>query len=128
MPWNIFNDDLIPLLEHTLTWRSRRQEVIAGNVANLDTPHYTRNELNFHDILNTYIQGGPRVHLISTHPAHIQADSAKLAGAIQDTGQEVDVDREMVEMAANHLSYQASVQMLSKKLDSLRTVIEGDRR
>ncbi len=128
MPWNIFNDDLIPLLEHALTWQSRRHEVIAGNVANLDTPHYTRKELNFRDILNTYLQGGPRVHLNSTHPAHMQAHRGLSVGAIQDTGNEVDIDREMVEMAANHLSYQASVQMLSKKLDALRSVIEGDRR
>jgi flagellar basal body rod protein FlgB len=32
-----------------------------------------------------------------------------------------------VQMAENALSYQASVQMLSKKLESLRATIEGDR-
>ena len=128
MPWDIFNDDLVSLLEHSLSWRSRRHEVISGNVANLDTPNYTRKDLKFHDMLTSYLHGGPKVGLTSTHPTHIQKDRSNLAGLIQDSGNAVDIDREMVEMAENQLSYQASVQMLNKKLDALRTVIEGDRR
>lgn len=128
MPWNVFQDDLMSVLENSLTWQSRRQEVIAGNVANLDTPHYTRKELDFNAILDSYVKGGPLVHLNSTHPGHIQGNRLNPAGFIKDTGKEVDIDREMVAMAENQLSYQASVQMLSKKLDNLRTVIEGDRR
>jgi flagellar basal-body rod protein FlgB len=126
MPWSLFNDDLLPLLENSLTWQSRRHEVIAGNVANLDTPNYTRKELNFQDMLNTYLHGGPQVHLAATHPVHIQGDGS-LPVSIQDTWDSVDIDREMVQMAENALSYQASAQMLTKKLESLRATIEGDR-
>jgi flagellar basal-body rod protein FlgB len=126
MPWSFFNDDLLPLLENSLTWQSRRHEVIAGNVANLDTPNYTRKDLNFHHMLNTFLHGGPQVRLAGTHPTHIQGDG-RLTVSIQDTGDCVDIDREMVQMAENALSYQASVQMLSKKLESLRATIEGDR-
>jgi flagellar basal-body rod protein FlgB len=128
MPWNIFQDDLTQVLEHALTWRSRRHEVIAGNVANLDTPHYTRKDIDFNEVLNTYVHCGPRVQPVTTHPVHLSSDGAQLAGLVQDSGKEVDIDREMVEMATNQLSYQASVQMVIKKIDALRTVIEGDRR
>ena len=128
MSWNIFHDDLIQVLDRALTWHSRRHEIIAGNVANLDTPHYTRKDINFNEVLNTYLPGGPKVHLNTTNPVHLTFDGVRIPGPIEDTGKEVDIDREMVEMAANQLSYQASVQMLGKKLDSLRTVIEGDRR
>lgn len=128
MSWDIFHDDLIQVLDQALTWQSRRHEIIAGNVANLDTPHYTRKDLNFNEILQTYLPGGPKVRLNTTNPYHLPLGENRVPGTIEDTGKEVDIDREMVEMAANQLSYQASVQMLGKKLDSLRTVIEGDRR
>ncbi len=127
MPWNPFQDNLVDILENSLTWQSRRHEIIAGNVANLDTPDYTRKELDFKALLASYTNSGPQVHLASTHPGHIQGDRRFPAGFVQDTGKAVDIDREMVAMAENQLSFQASVQMLSNKLQALRTVIEGDR-
>lgn len=126
MSWSFFNDDLLPLLENSLTWQSRRHEVIAGNVANLDTPNYTRKDLNFHDMLTNYLHGGPQVHLAATHPSHIQGNGP-LTGSIEDTWDRVDLDQEMVQMAENALSYQGSAQILTKKLESLRAAIEGDR-
>ena len=129
MPWNIFQDDLIQVLENALTWRSRRHEIIAANVANLDTPHYTRKDMDFDTMLKTYLAGGPRVPLDATNPIHLTLGGAlMMPGQIEDTGKEVDIDNEMMEMAVNQLAYQTSVQVLNKKLDSLRTVIEGDRR
>ncbi|MDI6852296.1 MAG: flagellar basal body rod protein FlgB [Deltaproteobacteria bacterium] len=128
MPWNPFQDNLIDILEHSLTWQSRRHEIIAGNVANLDTPNYTGKELDFKALLAGYANGGPRVRLTATHPGHIQGELSTPAGFVQDTGKAVDIDREMVAMAENQLSFQASAQMLGKKLEGLRTVIEGDRR
>jgi flagellar basal-body rod protein FlgB len=127
MPWKIFHDDLTQVLEQDLTWRSRRHEVIAGNVANLDTPNYTRKDIRFREILNAYLPGGSGARLTATHANHIFPDGRQSA-AVRDTGEEVDIDQEMMEMAVNQLSYQASATMLGKKLDSLRTVIEGDRR
>ena len=61
MSWNIFPDRMVHLLEQTLTWRSRRQEIIAGNIANLDTPRYSRKELNFNKLLAAHLQGIPTV-------------------------------------------------------------------
>ena len=128
MAWKIFADETTQLLEKCLDWQSRRQEIIAGNIANLDTPGYRRKELNFQEILNQQLQGGPEVRLASSHPAHVRQRPPGALGPARDTGEAVDLDREMVQMAENQLSYQASVQMLIKKLDQLRAVVEGDRR
>lgn len=127
MSWKMLNDELISLLAQALILQSRRHEVIAGNVANLDTPHYTRKDLDFHRILDDCLAGAPKVQVATTHAAHLRG-SGMLAGIIQDTGREVDLDQEMAILAQNHLSYQASVQMLNKKLEYLKIVIEGDRR
>lgn len=128
MAWKIFTDDTTRLLEKCLAWQSRRQEIIAGNIANLDTPGYRRKEMNFQEILHRQLQGGPEVRLASSHPAHVRERPPGAAGLVRDTEEAVDLDQEMVQMAENQLSYQASVQMVIKKLDQLRTVVEGDRR
>lgn len=41
----ILNSTTIPLLEHVAKFGERRQEVLAGNIANIDTPEYRRRDL-----------------------------------------------------------------------------------
>ena len=126
MSWDAFTDGAMRLLENTLTWRTRNQEVISGNIANLDTPGYNRKEMDFQQILHRYSQGNVQeVKLDLTNAAHLPgADPG--AGLIQETWEPVDLDLEMVSMAENTISYQTSVQMLIKKLSFLRTVIDGE--
>ncbi len=125
MEWGVFTDGTMRLLEKNLTWRVRNQEVIAGNVANLDTPNYTRKDMNFQNILESYSRGNlQEVALAQTNPGHLRGPDPAMSLA-KETGEEVDLDQEMVRMADNQLSYQASIQMLIKKMDTLRTVIEG---
>jgi flagellar basal-body rod protein FlgB len=125
MSWDSFSDGAMRLLEKTLTWRTRNQEMIAGNIANLDTPHYTRKDMNFENILESYSRGTlMEVGLNQTNPAHLAGADPSQA-LVQETSEEVDLDREMVRMADNQMSYQASVQMLIKKLEYLRVVIDG---
>lgn len=128
MPPSIWSDRLLDLLERSLSWRSRGQEAISGNLANLDTPNFTRKELNFQEILASHLTKTPRIRLIATHPIHLGQSSREGAALVRDTGEKVDLDREMVRLAENQLAYQATVQMLIKKLDGLRAVLEGDRR
>ncbi|MEW6386408.1 MAG: flagellar basal body rod protein FlgB [Thermodesulfobacteriota bacterium] len=127
MDWGVFNDEALKLLEKSLSWQSRRQEVIAGNIANLETPEYTRKVLDFENVLQSYLQGRPGITLASTNPRHLPGGNPDLAGVTQDTGGPVDFDEEMVQMAKNQIGYQTSVQMLIKKLDQLRTAMEGSR-
>jgi len=114
------------LLEKTLNWRTRNQEIIAGNVANLDTPGYTRKEMDFQYILESYSRGNlMEVSLTQTNPAHLGGGETSQA-LVQETSEEVELDKEVVRMSENQISYNASVQMLIKKLDALRAVINGD--
>ena len=128
MSWGPFTDGAMRLLENTLTWRTRNQEVIAGNIANLDTPGYNRKDMDFQKILTSYSQGNlQEVGLNTTNPGHLPgADPG--TGLIQESWEPVDLDQEMVRMAENTISYQTSVQMLIKKLDFLKSVINGEGR
>jgi flagellar basal-body rod protein FlgB len=127
MPGDFLLDGTTNLLEKSLSWRSRGQEIIAGNLANLETPHYARKEVNFKGMLQDHIQGRPGIRLVTTHSQHQQGSRFE-SGLVRDTSDPVDLDQEMVNLSLNQLGYQASVTMLSKKLDQLKTVVEGDGR
>lgn len=125
MSWDAFTDGAMRLLEKTLTWHTKNQEIISGNIANLDTPGYTRKEMDFQNILENYTRGNlMTVGLTTTNPGHLPGSDVE-AGLVQETSEDVDLDKEMVHMAENQISYNTSVQMLIKKLSYLRTVIEG---
>jgi len=125
MSWGVLTDGAMRLLEKTLDWRVQNQQVIAGNIANLDTPQYTRKEMDFENILQSYTRGNLQtVSITKTDPGHLGGANPG-AGLVEETGDEVDLDQEVVRMSKNQLAYNASVQMLIKKLDIIRAAIEG---
>jgi len=123
MSWDPMSEPTIELLARSLSLRSRRQEVIAGNIANLDTPGYTARELPFREVLRAQLEGRGPVRLVSTHPAHLKPKPP--AGEVEDRGEPVDLDQEMVRLSENAFNFQAAVQFLNRKLEGLRTVLEG---
>lgn len=124
MSGDLFPDSTLHLLEKSLSWQNRGQEIIAGNLANLETPNYTRKELNFRGVLKAYLQG-TGIKLAATHSQHLQGSGLENV-LVRDSHDPVDLDQEMVNLSINQLGYQASVTMLMKKLGQLKTVIEGD--
>ncbi|MFW6126584.1 MAG: flagellar basal body rod protein FlgB [Thermodesulfobacteriota bacterium] len=124
MPGDLFPDSTLHLLEKSLSWHNRGQEIIAGNLANLETPGFTRKELNFKEVLRDYLQG-LSIKLAATNPRHIQGARLE-TNLVSDSNEPVDLDREMVHLSVNQLQYQTSVTMLMKKLGTLKAVIEGD--
>jgi len=124
MPGDLFADSTLHLLEKSLSWQNRTQEIIAGNLANLETPNYTRKEVDFQGVLKDYLQG-TSVKLAATHAQHLQG-SGLAAALVRDSDDPVNLDQEMVGLSTNQLEYQASVTILMKKLGQLKTVIEGD--
>ncbi|MGQ9687339.1 MAG: flagellar basal body rod protein FlgB [Desulfobaccales bacterium] len=124
MSGDFLSDSISRLLEKSLSWRNRCHQIIAGNLANLETPYYTRKELNFQEVLKAHLQGRDGIILATTHPQHFPKSGSE-TGLVRDTEAPVDLDQEMVNLSLNQLGYQTSVTMLRKKLDQLRTVIEG---
>jgi flagellar basal-body rod protein FlgB len=128
MAGDVFPEQVVQILEKSLFWQARRQEILAGNLANQDTPQYRRKDLDFRKVLQDHLQGVPEVRLAATHAAHLPGNRVATAGVVQDAGEGGDLDRDMVHLAENQLAYQASVQMLIHKLDQVRTALEGDKR
>ncbi len=136
MTVNRLFDNTTNLLAKVMDLRARKAEVISENIANIDTPGYKARKLTFMDQLQNALGESDKLPLIKTHKGHlpvsgsiseveplIQPQESSLSGFDQNT---VDLDHEMAELAENNLNYNASVQMLYKKLNILKNaIIEG---
>jgi flagellar basal-body rod protein FlgB len=122
MAGDIFTDNTLGLLEKTLTWRSQGQAIIAGNLANLDTPNFNRKEVDFKGVLKNRLEGRPGIKLATSNPHHIQGSPVE-SGLAKETRQAPDVNQEMVDLSLTQLGYQTSVTMLNKKLGQLKTIV-----
>jgi flagellar basal-body rod protein FlgB len=126
-------------LQAALDVRLERQNVLNGNIANVDTPGYLPRELDFGKALAAaeaqtptpvaMASAGPKVegHIdVSNAPAPASDPSAfvrvstEMAGGLDGNG--VDLDKTMVELARNSLLYGAAAKAVGKKMAILRYV------
>lgn len=109
-----------------------RHEILAGNVANSETPGYKAKRLNFEDYLKQEIK--PRMVMATTNPLHVQASNQHTMAISQDRssvtpdGNSVDIDKEMAEVSANALYYTAISRQLASQFSLLRKAITEGRR
>lgn len=111
------------LMEKALNLRTRRQELIASNLANLETPGYTRKDFNFEDTLSNCLSNNKEGEMLQTNSRHLPVGTIEPPLNLQETREPVDIDKEMVKLTQNQLQYQATIHMLVKKLEGLKTVM-----
>ncbi|MBW2610016.1 MAG: flagellar basal body rod protein FlgB [Deltaproteobacteria bacterium] len=125
----------IRILSRALDFRSANHRVISENLANIDTPGYRPKELRFDQELQRAADKSA-VRLKTTDPGHFSHASEGTGGAFSirskgagstESGQ-LSIDMEMAKMMRNNLLYEASVRLLSKKFQALKTAIEAGRR
>lgn len=117
---------------------AERQRVMAHNVANVNTPLYKRKEVRFEDELKQALTAPSKLPLAVTHRSHLGGRTAlqdvrhrtttDTRSQMRADGNNVDVDREMALLAANHLNYNAMTQVLNERYSLLRYVIHEGRR
>ncbi|MBD3246343.1 MAG: flagellar basal body rod protein FlgB [Candidatus Omnitrophica bacterium] len=130
---------MMRVLEKSLEGLSRRHDALTNNIANVDTPHYNRKDVNFRDTLKQVIkEDTSRVNLHTTDPGHIglsvQRNGPSFSiEAVNDTAyrndrNNVDIEKEIVEINKNSLLYNAATDMLNNEFFLLRYAIEEGRR
>jgi flagellar basal-body rod protein FlgB len=123
-------DRTIAALQKSLDLRAQKQQVIAGNIANAETPGYSARKLSFEDNLRKAISS-PEMSGRKTNAKHFPIGSSGIsrvqgtitkqtsANALGD-GNSVSVDDEMFDLAENQLLYEAGSQILKKKFSMLK--------
>ncbi|MGY0691552.1 flagellar basal body rod protein FlgB [Virgibacillus sp. FSP13] len=122
-------------LENSLDYASVKNSTISNNIANVDTPNYKAKDVTFKNVLHKEL--GNSLAAKRTHPKHLPFDNETLQNSYQvitkgntmynHNGNNVDIDKEMAELAENQIHYQALVDRMNGKFRSLQTVIRGGR-
>ncbi len=132
---SFFRDDTTSVLIKGLDAASLRQRVTANNLANLNTPNFQRSDVSFEDQLFN-ARREMQVPLVRTHEKHFPQHPKDIAPQIkQDTttmrridGNNVDIERDMLNMVSNQLRYNTYVQQLNTRFNNWRFVINEGRR
>lgn len=115
-------------LDRALGAAGLRQQVLANNLANVNTPGFKRSDVNFDDALAKAIDGSSSAddsaRVLDLEPS-ISVDSSTTMRA---DGNNVDVDREMASLAENNVRYNALVQIAAKRLKMLEMIVSDGRR
>ncbi len=117
--------------------RSQRQEILASNIANADTPQYKARDIDFASSLNQALQasnGNATVaagQLQQTQSLHMGNGGAGadalfrpiIQGSVD--GNTVDMDVERNAFVDNGLRYEASLTMINGQIKKMLTAITG---
>jgi flagellar basal-body rod protein FlgB len=120
---------IFSMLRTRLEWAQQRQSVLAENIANADTPNFSP-----HDLAPPKFEGhsAPPVQLATTESGHLPGLGGPgerfrtTHGGSYDTvptGNAVNLEEEMMKVAANQMDYQAAASLYSRSLALLKTAI-----
>jgi len=135
-----FSEPLL-LMQKSLDSVAIRQQHIANNLANIDTPGFKRVEVSFQDQLKTALDQNAQPCLLwRTHAKHLPVNEPldlrnfePQVTTIKETigrndGNNVDLEMETAKLAENQLLYQSLADMTSRSISGLKTAISEGRR
>lgn len=114
--------------------RAHRQQLIASNIANADTPYFKARDIDFKAALESASGGTRAATLITTAPSHMGLPTGTTGGepllyrtAVQGSvdGNTVDMDVERNQFADNAIHYEANLTFISDQIKTLRAAIQG---
>ncbi len=107
-------DRIAGRLERCLDLLSFRQKLVAGNIANADTPGYRTRDIDFQSELRSEIAGAPRA---------VEVDGLK----VNNDGNNVSLDREARLLAENAIRFNIVASLLRAELRSVKSAIQEGR-
>lgn len=122
-------DKITNLVTQFLDVQSRRAQIVAGNLANVDTPGYTAQELDFADYLKNAAQDALTPGIGSNQPAlksspQIINQTNRIAGM---DGNSVDAGQEMATLSDAGMRFLTGTTMMQSRLRTLRSAIREGR-
>jgi flagellar basal-body rod protein FlgB len=119
-------DELLAFHHQALNLRSLRQQVLASNIANADTPGYKARDIDFKAALAAATQP-PKGEPPTGAPAAASPPQLLYRQMLQPSvdGNTVDMDVERAQFAQNSLHYEANVTMLTHQIRTMLSAIQG---
>ena len=128
-------DDALRFHQTALNLRAHRQQLLAGNIANADTPNFKARDIDF----SSALQGALSAHsgnfgLMVTSARHLGSSAESLAGprVLYRTphqpsldGNTVDMDVERAQFADNAIHFEANLTFISGQIKTMLAAIQG---
>ncbi|MHB1093218.1 flagellar basal body rod protein FlgB [Thiobacillus sp.] len=130
-------DDMLNFNTQALRVREQRQQVLASNIANADTPNYKARDLDFKTALEGALQNTPAAGgtaLATTAPGHLSGNpgAAAEAGLLYRTpaqgsvdGNTVNMDSERAAFTDNAVHYEFNLTRISQQIKTMMAAIQG---
>ncbi|WP_315068458.1 flagellar basal body rod protein FlgB [uncultured Clostridium sp.] len=127
----IGNDDNYDLIKKGINASNVRAKTIANNMANVNTKDYKRFNVVFEENLNK--DNSSSLELKKTRKEHISSSDESQDGisiekdnstSMRSDGNNVDLDVEKVNQAANTLKYNALITDINNKFNNLKIVLK----
>jgi flagellar basal-body rod protein FlgB len=122
-------------LSSALQLRSQRQQVLASNIANVDTPGYIARDIDFNAALANAVKGQRTPSLAQTSQKHLTVTSTEgligspLAYTVQTQpsldGNSVDLDQQRANFADNAIRYESTLRFINGHVKTMLSAITG---
>ena len=122
----------ISTLEQALNYASTKQKVISNNIANVDTPNFKAQDVSFKQVLNEKLESltvnrTDRRHFDFSMKNNTSTNIYTNNVSYNNSGNSVDIDKEMSNLVTNQIYYNAVTERLSSKFQSIQNVVRGGR-
>jgi flagellar basal-body rod protein FlgB len=126
---------ILSMLRTRLQWGQERQRVLAENVANADTPNYRGRDLaplKFEAPTELAAAPVAAVSLSRTASGHLAGigqggspfrSESERSYEVRPTGNTVNLEQEMMKVAANQMDFQAATALYTRSLGLIKTAL-----
>jgi len=121
--------------ERALGLRGYRQQLLASNIANADTPNYKAVDIDFAKTLKAAQSAQMNFELAKTSPMHLDGKNAAVGGVkpmyrttVQPSidGNTVDSNIEQAQFSENALNYMATLQFISGQIRNVQEALRSN--
>jgi flagellar basal-body rod protein FlgB len=112
---------------------SIRRDIIAQNIANVDTPNYLAQEVDFESTLQMALQSGESIsmeltdenHLTSIGETSLFQGGTRQGGTLRADGNNVDIDLELTDLTETGIRYDAISRVVNQKYNLIKSLTTG---
>ena len=118
-------DNYLQFNAEALKLRSYRQELIAANIANGDTPNYKAVDIDFTQALKAATERPTASAAVGATAANPPELLYRMPAQASLDGNTVEMDAERANFADNTVRYEAAMRFLSGQLRTLLAAVQG---
>ncbi len=132
-------DQRFTILDKSMDAYATRSKALANNIANVNTPNYKRQDVDFENVLREALNEGenPKIEGKATHGRHFKINPIPAVESMQpkivkekntimrNDNNNVDVEKEQTEFAKNNIRYQFAGNRLTNNFTILKNVIKA---